>query len=357
MAKDSDSKTKNQGTLWDLDERALWEKEWHGMPEFVQENLEPAKSLKVNFLTLDDYGSFCKLINQKLTIQTKSIWFPEVAKGPNSNKTYTDERSKMIEFTNYPIYVPSKGRADVAMTIKILTEERLHFYVVIEKEDFESYIESEKFCISESQILVLPSSNQGIAYVRNFCKDHATKAGHEYHWQIDDNIKAFKKMIDLKKVATQSLELFREVENYVGRYSNIGIAGLKHIAFAFAAKDTFSLNKQCYSCVLVKNSIDIFWRKGLVEDTDYSLNLLSKGFCTLTFNRLVIDKAATLKMKGGNTEIEYSGVKRLKRALGLQAMWPGVFKIVTLGDLRVKVKPSQVWKQFKQQPLLIEEGK
>jgi hypothetical protein len=94
MAKDSDSKTKNQGTLWDIDERALWEKEWHGMPEFVQENLEPAKSLKVNFLTLDDYESFCKLINQKLTIQTKSIWFPEVAKGPNSNKIYTDERSE-----------------------------------------------------------------------------------------------------------------------------------------------------------------------------------------------------------------------------------------------------------------------
>jgi hypothetical protein len=62
-------------------------------------------------------------------------------------------------------------------------------------------------------------------------------------------------------------------------------------------------------------------------------------------------------MKGGNTEIEYSGTKRLKRALGLQAMWPGVFKIYILDGLRVKVKPSQIWKQFKQQPLLIEAGK
>ncbi len=86
-----DKKKKNQqATLWDVDDREFWEKEWHGMPEFVQENLEAVKSIKLNFLKLEDYEAFCRAINQKLTAQTKSIWFPEVIKGKNANKIYTD---------------------------------------------------------------------------------------------------------------------------------------------------------------------------------------------------------------------------------------------------------------------------
>jgi hypothetical protein len=89
MPKD-EKKKPEQATLWNIDDRKFWEKEWHGMPEFVQENLEAVKSIKVNFLKLEDYEAFCRAINQVLTPQTKSIWFPEVIKGKNANKIYTD---------------------------------------------------------------------------------------------------------------------------------------------------------------------------------------------------------------------------------------------------------------------------
>ena len=50
--------------------------DWVGMPEFVQEKKEPYKTLIVRFETEQDYNDFAKLIEQKLTPKTKSIWHP-----------------------------------------------------------------------------------------------------------------------------------------------------------------------------------------------------------------------------------------------------------------------------------------
>jgi hypothetical protein len=50
--------------------------EWVGMPEFVQEKKEPFKELIIRFDTEDGYLDFQKIINQKLTNKTKSIWHP-----------------------------------------------------------------------------------------------------------------------------------------------------------------------------------------------------------------------------------------------------------------------------------------
>jgi len=50
--------------------------DWVGMPEFVQDKKEPYKTLIVRFETEQDYNNFAKLIEQKLTPKTKSIWHP-----------------------------------------------------------------------------------------------------------------------------------------------------------------------------------------------------------------------------------------------------------------------------------------
>jgi hypothetical protein len=50
--------------------------EWVGMPEFVQEEKKPYKELIVRFETEEHYKDFAKLLNQSLTLKTKSIWHP-----------------------------------------------------------------------------------------------------------------------------------------------------------------------------------------------------------------------------------------------------------------------------------------
>lgn len=66
---------------WGLDFKFLGENnpedEWKGMPEFDQDNLNPKKQIIVSFATDADRESFAKLIGQKLTEKTKSIWHPE----------------------------------------------------------------------------------------------------------------------------------------------------------------------------------------------------------------------------------------------------------------------------------------
>jgi hypothetical protein len=52
---------------------------WKGMPEFEQDNLLPKYSIKVNFASWEDAEDFARLINQKFTEKTKSLWHPEQA--------------------------------------------------------------------------------------------------------------------------------------------------------------------------------------------------------------------------------------------------------------------------------------
>ena len=70
------------------------ENEWQGMPEFVQENLEPYKSITIHFSCEEDIQSFSMLIKQKITCNTKRFWFPKLVPAEFSNKRYIDEENK-----------------------------------------------------------------------------------------------------------------------------------------------------------------------------------------------------------------------------------------------------------------------
>ena len=60
-----------------------WEKRGVGMPEFEQEDDPNYKELLVKFKTKEDYEKFQKLIEQKLTVKTKSIFYPKDDRLPN----------------------------------------------------------------------------------------------------------------------------------------------------------------------------------------------------------------------------------------------------------------------------------
>lgn len=53
-----------------------WESHWWGMPEFVQNKKEPHAKIIVRFESEDDLQDFARIIGQKLTKKTKSIWHP-----------------------------------------------------------------------------------------------------------------------------------------------------------------------------------------------------------------------------------------------------------------------------------------
>jgi hypothetical protein len=68
-----------------------WQDEWKGMPEFIQEDLQPFQSVIVHFEKREDMDEFSKLVEQKLTYKTKSIWYPKAEIGTYADKRYIDE--------------------------------------------------------------------------------------------------------------------------------------------------------------------------------------------------------------------------------------------------------------------------
>lgn len=83
-----DQKRDNMDKLIDIPDK--YQIEWEGMPEFVQEPQKPFAKIIVRFDTEQDLQDFAKLIGQKLTPKTKSIWHPQLIRGKNAGLRYTD---------------------------------------------------------------------------------------------------------------------------------------------------------------------------------------------------------------------------------------------------------------------------
>ena len=67
-----------------------WTKEWVGMPQFDQEKQTPFAEMTIRFASKEDLDAFSKLIDQKLTPKTKSLWHPQLVRGIYSHLKYVD---------------------------------------------------------------------------------------------------------------------------------------------------------------------------------------------------------------------------------------------------------------------------
>lgn len=68
-----------------------WREEWKDMPEFVQDKQRPFATCTIRFRTKEDLEDFARLIGQKMTEKTKSIWHPKLVRGVNAHKRWRDE--------------------------------------------------------------------------------------------------------------------------------------------------------------------------------------------------------------------------------------------------------------------------
>jgi hypothetical protein len=231
----------------------------------------------------------------------------------------------------YPVYVISKSRWESRLTVKALTERGIPHRVAIEPQEYGQYAA----VIDPATLLVLPFSNlgQGSIPARNWVWEHAISEGHERHWILDDNIRAFYRLHQNTKVRTDSGTTFAICEYFAERYTNVALAGMQYQYLAKARQHLhpFILNTRIYSCILIRNDIPYRWRGRYNEDTDLSLRVLKDGWCTVLFQAFLADKITTMTMKGGNTESLYKlydGTDgRLLMAQSLREQHPDVIKI------------------------------
>lgn len=233
----------------------------------------------------------------------------------------------MTLLPRYPIYVPSKGRVETAHTARFLIDDAVPFSLVVEPREADAYASR----YGRERVLVLPWNDSGsVIPARNWIKEHATTAGHARHWQLDDNIKRVRRWYAGKRIPCAAGPALRCCEDFVDRYENVAVAGLNYTMFAHQSgkqpRDPFWLNVHVYSCTLALNSLPYRWRGRYNEDTDYCLQALAGGWCTVLLNAFMVDKVRTMTMRGGNTAALYQGDGRLKMARSLERLWPGVVR-------------------------------
>lgn len=68
-----------------------WKEHWVGMPEFNQAKQEAYAEIIIRVQDEQALCELAKLLNQKLTKKTKSLWFPKVERGWGVKGEYVDE--------------------------------------------------------------------------------------------------------------------------------------------------------------------------------------------------------------------------------------------------------------------------
>ena len=242
----------------------------------------------------------------------------------------------------FPLYIPSKGRADTRLTAKVLEEMGVFYTIVVEEQEYEDYAK----VIDKKKILILDKKYQdeydtcddlgnkkskGPGPARNFIWDHSIKKGYKWHWVMDDNIKMFRRWNNNRRIKCYNATPFKVMEDFVLRYKNIAMAGPN---YSFMVIDKwayiygpFTVNTRIYSCNLIRNDLPFRWRGRYNEDTDLSLQMLKAGWCTVQFNVFLQEKTNTQVLKGGNTDEFYAKEGTIPKSKMQVQLHPDVSKL------------------------------
>lgn len=214
----------------------------------------------------------------------------------------------------YPIYIISKGRYERKLTYDAIKEMGVDFKIVIETYEVEKYVEHG---VDRNDILEFPMCDKkhhmqngegGSIPVRNFIMEHSKHLGFKSYWCLDDNLDGFYRFYKNSRIKIKSGICFRMIEDYMDCCDNLTMCGMNYLSFCPEISKRRLLaqkNTRIYSCILLSNSVEMFWRGAYNEDTDLSLRVLKRGDPTLLFNCFLCDKQTTMSCKGGNTDSIY----------------------------------------------------
>ena len=271
----------------------------------------------------------------------------------------------------HPIYIPSKGRADSRLTVKTLDSMKVNYKVVIEKQEYKTYSK----VIKKKNILVLDEKYQdnydtcdnlgdtkskGPGAARNFAWEHSVSEGYKRHWVMDDNIKGFYRLNKNLKIKAYTGAIFKAMEDFCERYTNVTMAGPNYLFFAKQNQKLppFITNTRIYSCNLINNT-PYRWRGRYNEDTILSLDMLKDGYCTVQFNAFLQGKVRTQVLRGGNSEEFYDKEGTLPKSQMQVNVHPDVSKLVyKFGRIHHQVNYSKFKanKLIKKKDIKIEQG-
>ena len=267
----------------------------------------------------------------------------------------------------FPVYIPSKGRAVVRLTYERLRLWGVPARLVVEPQEHRAYLDAG---VPARDLIVLDmaykeqyetlddfglSRGTGPGPARNYIWDHAISEGHARHWVMDDNIRDFYRLHQNTRLRFGDATGIRMMEDFTLRYRNVAMAGPQYYMFAVPSSKIppFTLNTRIYSCNLIRNDVPFRWRGRYNEDTILILDMLKAGWCTIQFNAVLQNKLRTQLLKGGNSDEFYSTEGTYAKSRMLADTHPDVAKVVWKFS---RVHHEVNYRPFKNRALLPAEG-
>ncbi len=197
----------------------------------------------------------------------------------------------------FPVYIPSKGRADTCSTARILIESGIHPTLVVEPQDKAQYIDR----FPDVTIAVLPSNDNGLPFARNFILGQARSSRCQWFWMLDDDISAFSEVQGQKCVRSDAASILAKAESIINRSQSIAQASLEYQQFAWSANGRIVENGYCDVAVAIHTNrtktINYRDAVSLKVDRDFTLQVLASGWRTARLTSF----AFTCPKNGSNT--------------------------------------------------------
>jgi hypothetical protein len=201
----------------------------------------------------------------------------------------------------------------------MLRDAGLPFQLVVEPQDVAAYTAR----WGNNSVLELPESGRGIAFSRSWIKRHSEALGEPRIWMLDDDVKKFGRRDPNADVTP--VEALSWAEDFCDAFANVGILGIS--GAQWPCDVPVIVNRMAYTVVLVKNGTPFYWRPGVIDDSDFTLQVLAGGMATLLikgYRHHALPNAAGAE--GGNTDSDYYE-KHQHLVEELARTWPGVVSV------------------------------
>ena len=225
----------------------------------------------------------------------------------------------------WPVFIPSRGRAGFAPTMRELDRIGVPYRVIVEDFEHDAYA---RF-YGEKRLLVIPpryfaeydsgdpdGDKAGLPFgpglPRNLALDTALAEGHAWHWTLDDNIRYWARIDGNHCIRAGDGWVFAAMEDHAARYANVGEAGPEYkmwVPCREAWPRPFRYNHRVMSCQLLRTAAaaPLRWRFRYNDDIDFTIRLLEAGWCTINYIAFVQAKQGTQHVPGGSSTTIYAG--------------------------------------------------
>lgn len=221
----------------------------------------------------------------------------------------------------YDIIIPSKHRPNGA-TFLHLEKEKIPYIVVIEKGDLSEY----KSFLQFATFWILPKSNMGIGYSRNFILSQVTKP----FVMVDDDIQTLYRR-SMKEI---SLPVFldagwKQFKKHIDKNPNIGMFGFKHGTFGIPNVATTSPTTIAHIVFFNMNALNRHNIKYDVslkafEDIDIIFKCIDAGLDVCRYNKLIY--YTTPSGTASNGGIDYSNNLKQRMLTKMTKKWKGLIE-------------------------------